>query len=187
MGAIIHRVCWLDETVQGHPKPSQFTLGDIDAWSNPENFYIAYGGLNPHWPGGGMRPRYLAWKHSSNLYVVFCGRGPGNARRDWLEDSPRNGLRGYPYCEQGTHDWRWFRASGWDNTDPENPVWIQERMWEFGAQPPAPSTITPSTPWEIGDYEIHEIIPSIPVTIAGFDLPEYTSHVSDETNGDEID
>lgn len=185
MGAIVHRICTLTETAGGHPRMNQFTLGDIHHGSiQAAGFYIAYGGKNQNWPSG-YRPRYILWKHSSNLYCVFCG--DNQDRIDFLEAAPRNGMRGYPYCEQGTHGWRVFRCSGWDNTDPENPVWIQEQLNTFVQQPPAPSTVTLSTPWNVGNYEIHEIIPSIPGTIAGFDLPEYASHVSDEHNGDEID
>lgn len=188
MGAIIHRVCWLDETIAGNPKMSQFPNGDVKRGTIlPNGFFIGYGGVNPHHPGGGLRPRYLLWRHSANLYVVFCGRGPNNARRDWLEAAPRNGLRGYPYCEQAVHGWRVFRCSGWDNTDPENPVWEQERIHTFINQPPAPSEVSESTPWSIGNYEIFEIIPSIPGTLTGFNLPKHTSQVSDPEDGEEVD
>lgn len=184
--AIIGRICTLEENVAGNPRASQWTLGDIDSHDIlPNGFFIGYGGVNVHWPGGGLRPRYILWRHSPTLYAIFCGN---NATRiAFLEEAPRNGMRGRVYCEQETHDWRVFRATGWDNTDPENPVWMQERLVTLPIQPPPISTISESTPWTPGAYEIWELLPSIAGTIAGFDLPAYTSAYSDEVNGDEID
>jgi hypothetical protein len=190
--AIIARICTLERTAAGNPKLSQFPDVDIGSVLGL-GFSIGYGGPKPRpcYPILGFNPRYLAWHHSNidantGLYALFFGPGPGGTRRDWVEAAPRNGLRGYPYCEQETHLWRWFRCSGWDNTDPENPVWIQEQMYAFGQQPPPPSEVSESTPWETGNYSIVELVPSIPYTIAGFDLPAYSSAYDDETNGDEI-
>jgi hypothetical protein len=186
MADLLHRVCWLDETAQGHPKPAQFP--DIEQYEICGNgFYLGYGGPKPAtcWPRGGKNPRYIIWKHSTNLYCVFYRPGPNGIRTTILEVSPYNGLRGYPYCEQSTHGWRWFRVSGYADG-----IWVQERLLQSPIQPPKPSTITPSTPWVVTyqgvSWSIHEIIPSIPCTIAGFDLPAYASLVSDPDNGEEI-
>lgn len=199
MAKPLHRIVTLTENGNGHPHPSQFPPGDIDVskvsmiyHGDGTRFYIAFNPdpkSNWRWPGGGHWPRYIAYRHSAGLYCLFFRPGAGGFRTDWAEESPRDGLRGYPFCNVADHPWRAFRCSGYDNTDPENPVWIQEQPKRFGAGVDVPTCaeVTPSTPWEIGVYEIHEIIPSILHTLAGFDLPEYTSHVSDEENGDELD
>jgi hypothetical protein len=187
MTDLLHRICWLDETAGGHPKPSQFP--QLDSYTIlPNNLYVIYYGPKPArcWPKGGFNPIAIIWKHSTNLYLVFFRPGPNGARTAWLEADPRSGLRGNVYCELPVHGWRHWRVSGYADG-----VWVQERMMLSPIQPPAPSTITPSTPWEVTyqgvDWEIHEIIPSLPVTVAGYNLPAYASQVSDPEDGEEFD
>ena len=182
---MIHRICTLTENGNGYPLMSQFTLGDADKGTvEAGGFYIGYGGTLRR----GYRARYLLWKHSPNLYLVFCARGPNNIRRDFLEESPRNGLRGYPYCEQVGSDWRVYRCSGLDMSLPpgERAFYSVVHIFTQQQQPPPPSTVTQGTPWEIGDYRIMELVPAIPCNLAGFDLPEYPSAQEDDDNGDEI-
>ena len=199
MAKPLHRVVTLTENGNGHPHPSQFPPGDIDVskvsiiyHGDGTRFYTAFNPdpkSNWRWPGGGHWPRYIAYRHSAGLYCLFFRPGVGGFRTDWAEESPRNGLRGYPYCNQVGHDWREFRCSGLDMSLPPGERAFYSVHWRFaaGQQPPPCDTVTQQNYWEIGNYRIMELVPAINHTLAGWDLPEYPSAQEDEEDGNELD
>ena len=157
---MICRICTLTENAQGKPRKNQFAANVHHISEEASGWWVcARNARNRR-----HKNLYFLWRHSANLYAVYTKR----SRIADLEAAPMNGLRLRPYAAQTTHAWRVYLCDGNDSSLPVGERAVKDRLMIFTSQPPA--VVDADHLLVIGTFSIKKITPTVPGTIAGYEL-----------------
>jgi hypothetical protein len=181
---MINRVAILTEETRG--KPLIDKDGNITGWINPYyvpvlsqfpwadqvsyqdgTMYVVYAKENARTKKHGL----VLWRHSVGIYAIF---GSQSLTKDF---ATRNLVA---YCNQTTHSWRWYYASGTDTSLPVGSRIVTNRLMQFATQPP--KTISPGQPWVQGTFTITSITPTVGATCGPIDMFSVCVNAIDPTD-----